>query len=228
MWRRFWEAITDKENPWFALLVFGVFLAIAAFLEEIPKTGIKIKGSEYQPLLLACGAVLLLAAVGLAVYRTVRPPVSIADQTAVEKRRPKINVIGVGDAIKKPRPRKGEKIPSPVMITGTVSKPPPEGWVIYLVGVGSRDQRSTYFPYQEVSLLPDRTWSIEYKSGSGPRKLQLYLVGEDGQALMKAFWDVNREHLNKSPGSHAPLRALTSDMLPACDPLHVHIAEPQG
>jgi hypothetical protein len=223
MWRRVWEAIADKETPWFAFLVFGVFLAIAAFLEEIPKTGIKIRGSEYQPLLLACGAVLLLAAVGLAVYRTVRPPVSIANQTAV-----KINVKGVGVAIKKPRPRKGEKISSPVVITGTVNKPPPEGWAIYLVGIGSRDQRPTYFPYQEVSLLPDRRWSIEYKSGSGPRKLQLYLVGKDGQALMNAFWDVYREHLNKSPGSHAPLRALTSDMLPACGPLHVHIAEPHG
>jgi hypothetical protein len=172
-------------------------------------------------------------------------------------------VKGVGVAIKKPRPRKGEKISSPVMITGTVNKPPPEGWAIYLVGIGSRDNRPTYFPYHEVNLLPDRRWSIEYKSGSGPRKLQLYLVGKDGQALMNAFSDINREHLDKvrtfedmlakpftmgglaagadpdifalmrnvfgaKPGSHAPLRALTNDMLPACAPLHVHIAEPHG
>ena len=193
--RRIWEALADKENSWFPFLIFGFLLSLGAFVEEIPKTGIKIRGSEYQPLLLACGAVLLLAAVGLAIYRSVRPPIFTTIEAGAEKKRSKIsvkiNVKAIGAIIDRPRPRADEQISSPMMISGTVSKPPPRDWVLFLVGVGARDRRPTFWPYKEVKLLKDqRNWSIEYKSGPGPKELQLYLVGKDGQALINAFYDV--------------------------------------
>lgn len=229
--KRIWEAVADKENTWFPFLIFGCLLSFGAFVGEIPKTGIKIQGSSYQPLLLACGALLLLTAVGLAIHRSLRPPILTPIQTEPTGRGPKItvriNAKAVGMVIDKPR--QDEQLASPIVLSGTVSKPPPQDWLIFLVGVGARDRRPTYWPYKEVKILKNqRNWSIEYKSGPGPKVLQLYLVGKDGQALMNAFYDINGEHLSKSPGSYEPLRALTSDMVPACDELRVSIAEPKA
>jgi hypothetical protein len=45
---------------------------------------------------------------------------------------------------------------------------------------------------------------------------------------MKAFFEINGEHVKKNPGSYFPLRALTNDMLRAGDALHIRVKADVG
>jgi hypothetical protein len=213
------------DHKWFLFLLIGGVLALAAFIDEVPKIGIKIRGSEYQPLLLVCGAALLLAAIVLVIHDAFRPPVVTTVTDGPSKGKAKVNVKAVAAIFDTPKPGPDGKLRSPVALTGTVAKPPPEDWSIYLVGVGKRDNHKTYWPYAEVQIKNKRHWSLDYKSGEGDKDLRLYIVGKDGKALMDAFFDINREHLKKNPGSHEPLWTLTSDMLEAAA-LHVKVEKP--
>jgi hypothetical protein len=188
MFKRIWEAIADKENPWFTFLIFGVVLALAAFVEELPYTGIKIRGSGYQPLLLVFGALLLVAAVGLAVYRTMRPPVSPAIQTGAA-----LAISGFKATIKKPKPDK--KYAPPIKLTGTINKKLPDGLKLWLVNEGHGVMR---WPQKEVNVQSDKDWSVEYDpknfSDNDKRTLRIYVVGQTGLALLQAYYHINKFH----------------------------------
>jgi hypothetical protein len=71
VWRKIWDALTEK--PWFAFLFVGILLFLAVFTDEIPKTGIKIHDSPYQIFLLIAGSLLILTAIFLAIRQEISP-----------------------------------------------------------------------------------------------------------------------------------------------------------
>jgi hypothetical protein len=173
---------------------------------------------------------LLLTAVALAIIQAIRQSAPAIQVSGAEKPQPKVNVKAVSVTITKPKPRRDEMFTSPVTIAGTVAKPLPDGWGLWLLSIGARKQRPTFWPYQQIRMMDQKNWTVSYntRSGDGPRELQIYIVGPDGQALMSSFFDINDEHLSINPGSHAPLLALTSDMYKACKALHVVIKKPDA
>jgi len=225
VWRKIWDALTEK--PWFAFLFLGILLFLAVFTDEIPKTGIKIHDSPYQIFLLIAGGLLILAAVFLAIRQEISPSVpSTPPQSSGKAAPPKINPKLYNVSISKPKPVRASQ--SPVKLVGTIAKPLTEDVELWLFSVGARNLRPTYWPYQKIQIPDKKNWDLEYKSGTGKRVIQLYLVGKDGQALIASFFDINGEFLKMHGGSHQPLLAITSDIVPACEPLHVEIEPPSA
>jgi hypothetical protein len=222
MWRRIWDSITEK--PWFAFLFIGVLLPMVAFVDEIPKTGIKIHGSPYQPFLFAAGGVLILAAIFLAIRQEPSLPLQTPSSPSSVRGAPAINPKLYGVAITKPKSDTVNQ--SPVILVGTIARPLPNNLELWLIGVAGTVRQPKYWPYARVVPDGKKKWTLEYKSGTGLRKLQLYLVGNDGQALMASFVDINRAFISLHGGDHYPLSILTSDMIPACELLTIKIESP--
>jgi hypothetical protein len=74
----------------------------------------------------------------------------------------------------------------------------------------------------------DRSWTCRYSAQNfkegDKRELQLYIVGKDGQKLIRCYRRINERHVAKSENKEKPgyeaIPELVSDFVKACDPLN--------
>lgn len=131
----------------------------------------------------------------------------------------------VGVVIK--APQHGEKLSPPISIKGTLEKPLPKDAQLWLFALGTKDGRDAYWPQQGAIVNSDRRWSVLYNSVSyqdgDRRRLQMFLVGKGGQALIESYRHTNAQVV--PPGAPWPaLMSITPDMVHACPTLEIFLA----
>jgi hypothetical protein len=199
----------DKESPWYKPLIerypVGIVFCGAAFVligatGAIPKLDQRVQGEFFEYGLFFVGLLLLV----FGAYLLLRSPPD--DDLDLKKYRVKIL---------KPA---GGKIPPPVELTGTIERLPPEKYELWLLNKGIKDGQTNYWPQRRlvdfVQTENSFTWTTTYKavrySDGDSRELLLYFVGPDGQALITAYYKINKRLGDDVPWEGIAL--LTKDM----------------
>jgi hypothetical protein len=123
-------------------------------------------------------------------------------------------------------PKDGEKLSVPISIKGKLEEPLPNDTQLWLFALGTKTGRDAYWPHRRAIVNSDRSWSVLYKPGphldGDRRRLQMVLVGQEGQALIESYRHTNAQVV--PPGAPWPaLMAITSDMVHACPTLEIFL-----
>jgi hypothetical protein len=195
------------QTAWKACFWLGSTLVLLSVTGGIWKTDLKVANPEFLLPTFCTGIVLLLVPAFVAVLEALKSHSSKTIATAPV-------LSGFKVAFKEPQP--DQKHAPPIKLKGTINKKLPEGFKLWLVNEGSGSER---WPQDEARVLLDswRNWSVEYRpanfSDNDGRTLRIYLVGQDGQALIEAYKRINRFHTK--PGDHwPPMTERTKDMGP--------------
>jgi len=197
------------DVPWRACLWAGLTLVVLAttggfFLIQTP---LVIKYEFLIIPLFVLGAVLMCAALlpVLADYlKSLRTHGDTFDFGSIEKTY-KATIVA---------PKPNAILPVPIFLSGTLKKAPPaDGSLkIWLINHGTENGPACW-PYTEVSCEGAK-WSVNYTARNyndmDERRLRLYAVGKDGQALLQYFTTANKHHAKGDPSVRWPgIHSLT-------------------
>jgi len=208
------------QTAWKACFWLGSTLVLLAVTGGIWKTDLKVANPEYLLPTFCVGIGLLVVPAFVAVWEALK---SHSSRTIPNV--PALTAFKV--AFKEPKP--DEKHTPPIKFSGTINKKLPEGFKLWLINEGSVS--SERWPQDEARIQSDnwKNWSVEYRpanfSDNDGRTLRIYLVGQDGQALIEAFRRINRFHTKDKPGSNwAPMSEQTKDMWPVSPTISFKLA----
>ena len=219
-----WRSIAERF--WLACLVTAIFFLIVGATGTVPFVSQAVANVYFQVLLLIIGLLML----GFSLYAGVTATeVDPGRKQTTEPRSNNINPKTYGIVIV--APKEGIKITPPVKIQGTI-KAKLADLELWLVNVGEADGADAYWPQRQVHPEKNNKWSVTYTPPPGfgdgdRRRLRLYLVGKDGQALIKAFRKTHEVLAQPQGLKWVGLTKLTSDMILACDQLQIVLASPK-
>ncbi|MGO8914545.1 MAG: hypothetical protein ACLQJR_01395 [Stellaceae bacterium] len=215
------RAVTDKVG--IACLIAALLLLACGATGQVPGFA-PIKEPIFQWLLIVLGALLLVPSVALLVMELRAKPASPSSSPSVVPDPEKL-----GFAITEP------KIDAPqretINFAGTLKRRPPKGFEIWLILMeGQPGSAINYWPYRPLHISSPRKkqvrWSVTYvakpKKPSERRRLHFYLVGPDGQKLIRLYSKLN-SHFEKPDGAWDGIVDFTSDITPIGDPIAVTV-----
>jgi hypothetical protein len=218
----FWRSVADKF--WLACFVAGIFLSIIGATGTVPYVTQPVANVYFQILLFGVG----LALIALGAYARMSAPEIDSDKKKVGESRT-INAKTYGVVIT--TPKEGAKVVSPVQIQGTI-KTRLGDLELWLVNVGDVSGEPAYWPQRKVYPGTNNKWSVTYTPVPGfrngdRRRLRLYLVGKDGQALITAFRKTHEEFAMPQKLPWIGLTRLTADMVQAGATLQIILTSPE-
>jgi hypothetical protein len=210
------------QTAWKACFWIGSTLVLLAITGGIWKTDLKVANPEFLLPAFIVGVCLLSVPAAVSILEAWR------SSTHKEAAAPMPGNLKV--TVKEPKPN--TKHPPPVLLAGTINKKLPEGLKLWLVNVGTGTGR---WPQGEVTLESDnwRNWSVVYRPGNfednEPRNLRIYVVGQDGLALIQAYDRINNFHGKHAPPGGLPgLTLLTEDMKPVSPIIPIRLEKTRG
>lgn len=178
------------------------------------------------------GALIILGSFAWVAATQLWPKSAAIPATATKKAmQPTFDPLEYGVQVKKPK-KDGEIVYPPLTISGTVKKALPKGYELWMVGIGGKKEAPEYWPHRNIEILSDRTWEFDYEPKNFKegelRRLQLYILGEEGQKLVLCTKYINEQHvktstMNPKPG-HFPMLRTTSDFFEACPLLRIKLS----
>jgi hypothetical protein len=217
-----WRSVAEKF--WLACLVAGTFFMIVGATGTVPFISQQVVEVYFQILIFVSG----LALIGFSVYAGMAArEVDPGKGPPGEPRSNKINPKAYGVLIA--TPKEGAETVPPVEIEGTI-KAKLGDLELWLVNVSEISGAPGYWPQRQVYPDNKNKWSVTYTplyfENGERRRLRLYFVGKDGQALMTAYRRINDEFAAPNKLRWVGLTKLTADMVPACDPLQIILRRP--
>jgi hypothetical protein len=216
---RYFSAVIERF--WLAFLVAGLASLYVGALGKSPYSGDVLSNNYAGPVLMVVGILLIAASIFFIVTKELATP----KPEATDLKAPAISADKYGVKIKKPRTT--NTVMPPVEITGGMTKNLPAELQLWLVNHGGRDGNDEYWPQNRVLVPTDGNWVHQYhtrnfKEGD-QRELQFYIVGREGQKLIRCFRHINERHIakseNKEPPRYEAIPELTTDFVKACEPL---------
>jgi hypothetical protein len=161
-------------------LTFLVLFVVGAVLLATAATGgwsqlaISVSDPLWRDIIAGCGIVLMIAAITFSFLERKQPNLPSREKAG----------ISISD------PRDGTRVRVPCPVTGQCNRLP-AGFKLWLFVIGGQGKGLHYWPHDEISVSRDRSWRTElratnFKDGD-PRRFAIFLVGEDGQALIHQF-----------------------------------------
>jgi hypothetical protein len=186
----------------------GVVLLATAATGGWPQIGVGPIDLPWRYVLAVCGITALAVAIATVVVAMIAPS------------RQSINPRIAGVSIEQPAHQAEVRVP--VAITGPCQKVPP-GYKLWLFNIGGQGRTLKYYPQDEI-LVHNARWTTELRATSfspgDKRRFAVFLVGENGQALVHHFRAAGEAINNVAPpGSRSwpPLTVLTSDVVQCTD-----------
>jgi hypothetical protein len=220
---RYFSAVIERF--WLAFLVAGLASVYVGALGKSPYSGDALSNNYSGPVLMVVGILLIVASIFFIVKKELAQP----KPDPVDLKLPSIDADDYDLRIKKPG--SNNTLISPIEITGTIAKRLPDGLELWLVNHGRREGQDEYWLQDKVFIPADRSWTYRYtaygfKEGD-TRELQFYIVGKDGQRLIRCFRRINERHVAKSENKEKPgfeaIPELTSDFVKAGAPLNLFL-----
>ena len=203
--KEIFEPLLDRY--WFTFLAVGVALVCVAALGQIPWIG-DIRNQGFANVLLIIGAVLVVVSI-LLVWRDslqqgsflFTPPDELRSEPPL-----KVKFSGIFGGL-----RSKDKM--------------------WLFTQGTRNAEPVYWPYREVDFSDKTRWSVNYETvnykDGDVRIFQFYLVGAEGQALIKCYRRLNEGLANPHKTPWMPIGTLTSDIRPIGKQFQVKLLMPK-
>jgi hypothetical protein len=110
-------------------------------------------------------------------------------------------------------PDDNESVQFPARIVGTIKTPVPDGWELWLFGCAS-ELPPSYWPQQKARLTAT-SWACDVEriwTTGNAAKYVLVIIGPDGQALVRLYWELNQKAQENGGRWAGPLNQLTADM----------------
>ena len=221
MWEKILSLIETLAETEF--LTFLLLFGIGALLLATGATGgwpqVKVVVSEplWRYFIAACGFILMFAAVVFAfVERT-----SLKSKS-IDKKKAGVSID---------YPSEGDRVTVPSAVTGKC-KNPPKGTQLWLFMVPGEGKGLRYYPQDQIRIRDDHSWRAElrattYKDGDR-RRFAIFLVGENGQALIHHFKTagdaINAIEPKSSVRPWPGISLLTSDIVQATDTREVTLS----
>ena len=214
------------QTAWKACFWVGATLVILAVTGGIWRTDLKVANPQFLLPTLMVGIGLLFVPAVVAILEAWGSFSSTTTNTAPVP-------TGVRITVEEPLPDK--KYAPPVQLTGTINKKLPEGFKLWLINEGG--SATEVFPQGEVVVQRDnwRNWNAEYSprifADGDKRTMRIFILGQDGLALIRAYEHINRFHLNFDPGGKVEPRrwsgipVLTKDMKPVSPSISLRLAK---
>jgi hypothetical protein len=224
---RYLRAFIDRI--WLAFLVAGLASLYVGALGKSPYSGDVLSSNYSGPVLMVVGILLIAASIFFIVKKELQPPMP----DTADLKLPAINAKDYALTIEEPENNSTRT--SLIKITGTVAKGLPDELELWLVNHGGREGQVEYWPQDKVSIPAGKNkkqnWTHLYKAQNfkegDKRELQFYIVGKDGQKLIRCFRRINERHVAKSENKEKPgyeaIPELVSDFVKVGDPLRLFL-----
>ena len=193
-------------------LVFGVAFLMMGTTEVLSKFGISVTDQPGRYILVLFGGIGMIAAVIFAY------PILFKEEAAHRTSQKKYPGFSID------KPAEGAYMPAPYAVTGK-GKPLPGKFKLYLFTISNDNKK--YWPQTEIDVDNAGTWTVNLDPGAfgrtGTIKIAAYVLGVDGQALIKHY-DVAHDEIKlidrnaETPG----ISALTSDFARVTETRTVH------
>jgi hypothetical protein len=212
-----------------AFLAVGCASVVMGVTLVVPLTDLKVPQDEYQHLLrlvlLVFGLLLITGAFVIAMKDVFWPP----QPAGTKPVQPAINPRPYGIVVK--TPVNGSTVEAPVVIKGRVRKTLPKHLELWLMHVAGTRGAERYWPDKTITVEDDN-WTFPLDTqGARSKKIGIYIVGENGQALIQCFKHVNKYHVDRSPQHQklewGPMPRLTPDIVEVCQ-VEFNIKEPKA
>jgi hypothetical protein len=219
------------EKAWLVFLLAGLAMLFVGVFGRTPIGDFEGAAEIFRLPLGILGALVIVASFALVAAAQLWPTSAPIPTTATKKAlSPPFDPLEYGVQVKKPK-KDGEIVHPPLTISGTVKKALPKGYELWMVSIGGPTGAPEYWPHKKVEILSDRTWEFDYdpKFKQGElRRLQLYILGEEGQKLVFSTKYINEQHdktstMNPKPG-HFPVLRTTSDFFEACPLIRIKLS----
>jgi hypothetical protein len=228
--QKFWSTLI--ERAWAVFLVAGLALLFVGVFGRSPYGDFGGAADIFRLPLVILGAVIILASFGLVAAAQLWPASAPMSEASIKKPvRPAFNPWEYGVQVKQPK-KDNEIVHPPVKISGTVKKTLPKDYKLWMVGIGGKTEAPEYWPHREVDILANKTWEFDYEpknfKENEQRRLQLYILGTEGQKLVFCTKYINEQHvatstMNPKPG-HFPVMRTTSDFFEACPLIRIKLS----
>jgi hypothetical protein len=215
------------ETAWKACFWVGSTLVLLAVTGGIWSTDLKVANPQFL-------LPILLAGLGLLFVPAVVAILEAWGTYSSKKTGAAPALTGFKITVKEPLPDK--KYTPPVQLTGTINKKLPEGLKLWLINEGG--SATEVYPQTEVVVQRDnwRNWSAEYTpalfADGDKRTMRIFVMGQDGLALIRAYEHINRFHKRVAagggkvePGGWSGIPVLTKDMKPVSPHISFRLAK---
>jgi hypothetical protein len=206
------------DTPWRACLFAGLLLLILATTGTVFNTSLRLEHAELIYPIFLIGTLLTLIPVLVVLRETRRPELAeTIDNRATAK--------DYAVTVESP---KNKEVQVPLLLSGTLKKKLPSNLRLWLINHGTENGVAAFWPQSEASLI-GRKWTVTYEprefKNLDPRRLQMFIVGSEGQKLFNYFKRVNQYHTRGAAARWPGLLERPSDMVEVSSEIKIKLLQ---
>jgi hypothetical protein len=194
------------DTPWRACLFAGLLLLILAATGTVFNTSLRLEHPELLYPIFGIGALLTFVPAAVVFLDARRPELGATiKDTSIAK--------DYAATIESP---KDQEVIIPVIIAGTLKKKLPNHLHLWLINHGTENGIVAFWPHTEA-VPTEKKWTVTYNPREfdhlATRRLQMFVVSDEGQKLFNYFKQANQYH-TKGAALHWPgILQRPSDMI---------------